>query len=236
MLAWCGIAPGRTPMGERYSPARDEWKSMSAIGAPSCTVRGSFVWTGSKFIVWGGAVIGSMVSTPTNAGGVYDPAMDTWRPTTTTGAPAARMSHSAVWTGSVMIVWGGETMDATHVFADGGAYDPALDRWQPIATIGALGTTRHVAAWAPPTGGRPGLMLIWGGSIESADAGIHLLGEGNVYDPLLGAWNPMSMTGEPWPRSDPTVVWTGTEMIVWGGLRALAENGSTGRDGGRYTP
>ena len=32
---------------------------------------------------------------------------DTWTPTSTTNAPTARNQHSAVWTGSEMIVWGG---------------------------------------------------------------------------------------------------------------------------------
>ena len=32
---------------------------------------------------------------------------DTWTPTNLTGAPDARVSHTAVWTGSEMIVWGG---------------------------------------------------------------------------------------------------------------------------------
>ena len=32
---------------------------------------------------------------------------DTWTATTTANAPAARQRHTAVWTGSEMIVWGG---------------------------------------------------------------------------------------------------------------------------------
>ena len=32
---------------------------------------------------------------------------DTWTATSTTNAPAARFDHTAVWTGSEMIVWGG---------------------------------------------------------------------------------------------------------------------------------
>jgi hypothetical protein len=32
---------------------------------------------------------------------------DTWTPTSTTNAPTARYQHTAVWTGSEMIVWGG---------------------------------------------------------------------------------------------------------------------------------
>jgi hypothetical protein len=35
---------------------------------------------------------------------------DTWTPTNLTGAPDARDSHTAVWTGSEMIVWGGLRM------------------------------------------------------------------------------------------------------------------------------
>ena len=47
-----------------------------------------------------------------NTGGRYHPAGNSWTAVTTTGAPAARRNHTAVWTGSEMIVWGGE--------ADGG--------------------------------------------------------------------------------------------------------------------
>ena len=38
------------------------------------------------------------------SGGCTD---DTWTPTTLTNAPAGRFAHTAVWTGSEMIVWGG---------------------------------------------------------------------------------------------------------------------------------
>src|SRR5206468_13109812 len=33
---------------------------------------------------------------------------DTWTATSTTNAPAARFGHTAVWTGSEMIIWGGQ--------------------------------------------------------------------------------------------------------------------------------
>ena len=32
---------------------------------------------------------------------------DTWTATSSTNAPVARYNHTAVWTGSEMIVWGG---------------------------------------------------------------------------------------------------------------------------------
>ena len=54
-------------------------------------------------IVWGGYGNGSSL----NDGGRYNPAANSWTAVTTNGAPAARAMHTAVWTGSEMIVWGG---------------------------------------------------------------------------------------------------------------------------------
>jgi len=44
---------------------------------------------------------------PTISPNVNGCADDTWTATSTTNAPSARDSHTAVWTGSEMIVWGG---------------------------------------------------------------------------------------------------------------------------------
>ena len=44
---------------------------------------------------------------------------DTWTATSTTNAPSARPGHTAVWTGSEMIVWGGYNLRVRHT-----------DRWQ----------------------------------------------------------------------------------------------------------
>jgi len=56
-------------------------------------------------IVWGGSV-GYLV----NTGGRYDPANNSWTATATSGAPTARVYHTAVWTGTEMIVWGAGTI------------------------------------------------------------------------------------------------------------------------------
>ncbi len=55
-------------------------------------------------IVWGGYNGNAL-----NDGGQYDPVANAWAATTTAGAPSGRDSHTAVWTGSRMIVWGGST-------------------------------------------------------------------------------------------------------------------------------
>src|SRR5437773_8764025 len=59
-----------------------------------------------------------MISSP--SGGCTD---DTWTPTRLTNAPAARPGHTAVWTGSEMIVWGGASSGPTY-FNTGGRYNP----------------------------------------------------------------------------------------------------------------
>src|SRR6202030_377319 len=105
-------------------------------------------------IVWGGDDYSKCFDT----GGRYSPATDTWKPTATAGAPSARSSHTAVWTGSEMIVWGGSDFTPGGFLDSGARYRPATDRWLPAAPAGASsGRNSHVAVW---TGSE---MIVWGG-------------------------------------------------------------------------
>ncbi len=59
------------------------------------------------------------------AGGLYDPATDSWQATADAGDVAPRGGHTAVWTGSEMIVWGGiDVSGAGTYLAGGGRYLP----------------------------------------------------------------------------------------------------------------
>jgi hypothetical protein len=86
-------------------------------------------------VVWGGLDFTLIQSLGT--GGVYEPAADGWTVTSTTGRPSARESHTAVWTGSRMIVWGGSDRATQDQSNDGGIYDPATDTWAAVSTTGA---------------------------------------------------------------------------------------------------
>jgi hypothetical protein len=55
-------------------------------------------------IIWGGTIDGV---NSLNDGGQYNPADNAW-PATSSGAPVGRHNYTAVWTGSAMIVWGGQ--------------------------------------------------------------------------------------------------------------------------------
>ena len=71
--------------------------------------------------------------------------------------PTAREMHTAVWTGTEMIVWGGYD-EYFYPLNTGGRYDPSSDSWTPTS-IANVPTARviHTAVW---TGTE---MIVWGG-------------------------------------------------------------------------
>jgi Kelch motif protein len=221
MILWGWSSPGVSGgEGAAYDPLFDSWRPTSTgPGTPSPRSTHTAVWTGSEMLVWGG-------STTENTGGRYDPVLDRWIPIPDgPTAPSARRFHSAVWTGSEMIVWGGY---ADGAFLDtGGRFDPATVSWTPTSTGPGAPTARyeHQAVW---TGSE---MVVWGGFFN--DGSWHYLNTGGRYDPASDRWAPTS-TGPNVPRGrwSFTGVWTGREMIVWGG-RNDRENLSSG---GRYVP
>jgi len=78
-------------------------------------------------IVWGGLYYDGSYHY-LNTGGRYNPSTDSWTATSTTSAPAGRYEHTAVWTGSQMIVWGGFN----------GSYLNTGGRYNPGTTVGQL--------------------------------------------------------------------------------------------------
>jgi hypothetical protein len=72
--------------------------------------------------------------------------MNSWTATSTTNAPDARGSHTAVWTGSEMIVWGGDGYSGR--VNTGGKYNPNTDSWTATSTTNApSGRMFHTAVW-----------------------------------------------------------------------------------------
>jgi hypothetical protein len=115
--------------------------------------------------------------------------------------------HTAVWTGSEMIVWGGEG-DIGRLQKTGGKYSPGTDSWIATSTVNAPDARWfHTAVW---TGNE---MIVWGGANNNGGA----FKTGGTYDLSTDSWVATTTIGAPFRRSDHTAVWTGTEMIVWGG-------------------
>jgi hypothetical protein len=169
-------------------------------------------------LLWGGFVRPVAPDTWLGDGYAYLPASDTWMPLGGSGAPSPRERHTAVWTGRQMLVWGGDGPDPTYgsvYLTDGAAYDPGADAWEPIAAAGAPAQLHeHTAVWDGQD------MIVWG------YPGSPSTGVGGRYDATLKTWKPVSQDGAPFLQSGygqfvapvaHTAVWTGGEMIVWGG-------------------
>src|SRR6266403_2254757 len=183
----------------------DTWTPTSTTNAPAGRVNYTAVWTGSEMIVWGGCTDNDCNS-PFNTGGRYNPSTDSWTATSTSNAPAGRWAHSAVWTGSEMIVWGGADGGST-----GGRYDPSTDSWTATSTTNApVGRECHTAVW---TGSE---MIVWGGT---PDFFVPPLNTGGRYNPGTDSWTATSTGNAPAAREFHTAVWndSGNEMMVWGG-------------------
>jgi hypothetical protein len=72
-------------------------------------------------IIWGG--VENIGINSLNDGGRYDPATDKWTSLSTTNAPVGRAAHTATWTGSEMVIFGGGFNNGTVVeLNDGGRY------------------------------------------------------------------------------------------------------------------
>jgi hypothetical protein len=205
----------------RYTPARGSWTVFAR--APIVQRANAItLWDGHELLVWGGTVNGSE---GLRDGAALDPRAGRWR--MIADAPVELTDESAaVWTGSEVIVWGG---GHGRQGAGGYAYDPAADAWRalPGAPItnrpypSAVWTGSEVIVWggcAPSPPGNPGPCDAYAGT-EPTD--------GAAYDPALDSWRRLAPSPLP-PRPRPSAVWTGTEMIVWGGDVGPAPAGEVG--------
>jgi len=226
MITW-GFSDGTSPSGGRYDPVTDTWSPLPTTGEPGIRVSHSAVWTGAEMIVWGGRFLNGGVD---NSGGRYTPASDSWRPISLDNAPSARMGHTAVWSGGRMIVWGGIVphSGSEERLGTGAIYDPSTDTWTATSASGAPSPRgEHTAIW---TGG---VMVVWGGREDGH--GFDPSKTGGRFDPATNSWAPTTLAGAPEGRRAHTAVWTGTEMIVWGGSRSSGPNNPSW-SGGWYDP
>jgi len=111
------------------------------------------------------------------------PCTDQWAAMTTANAPPARQYHTAVWTGSEMVVWGGTT-DFVNGLGTGGRYNPSTDSWTRTRTTNAPAPRfYHTAVW---TGSE---MIVWGGYRSGSE-----LNTGGRYNPSIDSWTATSLT------------------------------------------
>lgn len=119
---------------------------------------------------------------------------------------SGRSTIASVWTGTEMLLWGGEGPNGPT--DDGAAYSPAADSWRMLPAGPLSARNAPAAVW---TGKE---MLLWGGHV-SGDARV----DGAAFDPAMGRWRsiaeaPVRSAGRP------VAVWTGSEMLVLAGVNS----------------
>lgn len=194
------------------------WVNGSATGVPTARASHSAAWTGQQWLIWGGDLGGGNAYSA--GGAAYNPTTDQWQAIATFQAPTARASHTAVWTGTEMVIWGGSGTSGAST--DHARYNLTAGTWATVTAINAPPKrSGHVAVW---TGGR---MIVFGGLNSTGLLG--LSESGGAYDPVADAWTALPSAGLPEPRRFATAVWTGTQMIVWGGMGEVTELATGGR-------
>jgi N-acetylneuraminic acid mutarotase len=184
----------------------DTWTVTTTVNVPDVRALHTALWTGSEMIVWAGYNFNNHQVNTLNTGGRYNPATDSWIPTSTTNAPIGRDLHTAVWTGSEMIVWGGYNYPALDLNS-GGRYNPSAESWTAITMANAPVARRyHTAVW---TGSE---MVVWGGRNCCT-----WFNSGGRYNASNDSWTATSTINPPEARWQHNAEWTGSEMIVWGG-------------------
>jgi hypothetical protein len=227
-----------------YNPTSNTWRQLPASKLLSVhDGHGAVVWTGHEMLGWGGGCCGDAFSD----GVAYNPASNTWRALPRAPLPGSQHPIGA-WTGKEYVVLAGSR---------GAAYSPARNAWRSIAAAPAhsanatavwngadvvvAGGSRNVSAYNPAKNrwrplprlpvGRVGKVvstdvfrvLVWGGARGGASL-------------VPGAKKWTAFARGPLPsRIESTAVWTGTSLIVWGGL-ATKTWGKYAEAGAAYVP
>jgi N-acetylneuraminic acid mutarotase len=142
------------------------WQPITSFNAPAARDGQSAIWTGNRFIVWGGETDGAVLG----SGGSYDPFSNAWQSLPASGSPEARKNHGAVWTGNEMVIFGGE--NGVAALNSGAAFDPAQNVWRTLSVKGdPLARTEASATWSGTEllvfGGRNGVSPL--GALQRLD-------------------------------------------------------------------
>jgi hypothetical protein len=231
--------------GASYDPTSDRWLPISTAGAPSeRVVDTNVIAAGARLFVWGGARTTGRTSSvmqgdpaataltsapglvcpdwePDNCsfgdGALYDSVADRWTPVSQVGAPVARRGHLTASTGTRVLVWGGyhyvvrvDGEISSDDLTDGAVYDPAANTWTPTAPAPALGKlATPIVSWSN------GLLYLRDENDPSSAI--------YSYDPSTDQWATAQLgpkvPARPNGPDGPSVVWTGSYWVAYGGTR-----------------
>jgi hypothetical protein len=175
------------------------------------------LWTGSKLVVID-RVFG-------NTGGIYEPCKNTWTQLATTGveryAPAMVVPTGILYFESVPMNTGWATRLSL--------LDVAGNAWTDVPASSVPPNQKRAVVW---TGDE---LIWWGGALQHPE----IVGpghwedrnDGGVFDLATQTFKSISTSNAPEGRViDGNAVWTGTELVVWGGWSAVDPTATTELD------
>jgi N-acetylneuraminic acid mutarotase len=203
-----GISALKT--GSRYNPRSDSWSAVKASGAPSARFLHAAIWTGSELVIWGGTNTFDWLA----SGKFYKPGSNNWTDNVNaSGTPRARENATAIWTGSHVLIWGGN--DGGVYLDDGALLDVGAvngGKWTTMSPAAAPAARyKHQSVWTGEA------LIVWGGCGGMACG--ELYDDGGVWqqDGATDSWSSIAGSNGLSKRIEHTMVWTGEEVIVWGG-------------------
>ena len=203
----CGVlcSAGRSCMTSECTPG---WVGMSPppVGFVA-RWRAAAVAMGDSVFIWGGSDSTGMVL---DSGAIYTPTTDTWTPVAKdANTLTARVFATAVWTGSVVIVFGGSDATGATPYKDAALYDPVANAWSALPTA-SKARSSALGFW---DGTRA---IFWGGIGATAAA----VSGADRFD--LTTWSASSLTGDPGALLSPASGWDGSTLYLEGGQLAGA--------------
>jgi hypothetical protein len=208
-----------------YNPSTDRWRQLPNSRLLSVHDGfGTVVWTGHEMLGWGGGCCGDAFSD----GVAYNPRSNSWRALARAPLPGSQHPLSA-WTGKEMVV----VLDKRAA-----AYNPARNTWRRLAAppthngnatalwdgqdVVVAGASRNAFEYIPAKNrwlrlpqlpaSRVGKLVVWDGNTV-----LVLGGKRGGAALVAGAWTPLARGPLP-SRIEPTAVWTGKSLVVWGGV------------------
>jgi hypothetical protein len=206
-----------------YNPAANSW-TTGTVAPAQAPLFGDAFWTGKEMIVWGSSSFGLGGHLE---GFAYDPATRRWSALPPSPlVQAGRASMLAAWTGRYLVVGGGDSPAGLQ--KDAAAYDPATGSWLrlPDAPVGFEGNGTGYTETPPD---------IWTGtSVITIEDGVPG-GRPLSLDLATGSWSLGPKAPVP-GLQEAHEIWTGSQVLIWGGGVAVGDTCCRLEPGYSYTP
>jgi hypothetical protein len=151
-------SPARLARAAAYNPTKNTWRRVAPLPDVSLRFAGGAVWDGHEILV-------VAAGASSRSAFAYTPATNHWR--RLASLPSGRVGARVVWTGSRLLLWGGQNAGASANLRDGVAYDPRADRWTTLPAAPLRTRAVPTVAWTGHA------LIVWGGEIGTP-AGTHI--------------------------------------------------------------